>query len=363
MLGQELARRPGSSPPIRSRMSSLRSRTISRFAARSSGRHRPDRVAHAGDELVEHLLAEPLDELVEPLARLGLEEVVLAQVADPLADVARQRVELVEPLGGDVAQHRRRSVGVGRLASAAGLARAAAPRRRRSSATISSSSRRMSPRTSPSSYRSRSSSRRRARRSMRSCRPARSGRVGSPLRQPRSISRRRASARSPSAMTSSDSASRISSASRSGDLLAAVPARVAGATAPGRRPRRRAAAARRSAARARRDRAGRASSAVMSARSPVVDRAAGDALLVEPPGEMQALEQELDRRGDDGRLLGARRSRRTCPGRATAVIEPGDLAHPGDVLARRGAVAGLDRRSRPRTPPRPARGRRASRAG
>ena len=62
----------------------------------------------------------------------------------------------------------------------------------------------------------RNSSRRRRRRSRSSFSPARSGRVGSLVRQPRSISRRRASARSPSAMTSSASASRISSASRAG---------------------------------------------------------------------------------------------------------------------------------------------------
>ena len=97
----------------------MRSRTISRFAARSSGRHGPDGVAHPADELVEDLLAEPLDELVEAGARVGLEEVVLAQVADPLADVARQRVELVEPLRGDVAEQLL-EVGVGGLGGSSG---------------------------------------------------------------------------------------------------------------------------------------------------------------------------------------------------------------------------------------------------
>ena len=76
--------------------------------------HGPDGVAHPADELVEDLLAEPLDELVEAGARVGLEEVVLAQVADPLADVARQRVELIEPLRGDVAEQLL-EVGVGGL--------------------------------------------------------------------------------------------------------------------------------------------------------------------------------------------------------------------------------------------------------
>ena len=37
------------------------------------------------------------------------------------------------------------------------------------------------------------------------------------------------------------------------------------------------------------------------------------------------------------------RSRRTCPGRRTASRRPGHLAHPGDVLARRRAIADLDR--------------------
>ena len=78
------------------------------------------------------------------------------------------------------------------------------------------------------------------------CSPAMSPRVGSPVRQPRSISRRRASARSPSAMTSSASASRISSASRSGDGLAAVPAGVAGLARGLERSRRRSRASRRS---------------------------------------------------------------------------------------------------------------------
>ena len=64
-------------------MSSLRSRTISRLAARSSGVI--DWIASdmPGHELVEDLALEPLDELVEPLARVRLEEVVLLQAADP----------------------------------------------------------------------------------------------------------------------------------------------------------------------------------------------------------------------------------------------------------------------------------------
>ncbi len=69
------------------------------------GRHRADGIAHALHVLLEHLAAQALDEVAEPVARVGVEEVVLAQVADPLADVIGQRIELVEPARGDVAQH------------------------------------------------------------------------------------------------------------------------------------------------------------------------------------------------------------------------------------------------------------------
>ena len=66
----------------------------------------PDRVRHATDELVEHLLAELLDQGVEALAGARLHEVVLLEAPDPAADVGRQLVELVEALGGRVAEHR-----------------------------------------------------------------------------------------------------------------------------------------------------------------------------------------------------------------------------------------------------------------
>ena len=135
---------------------------------------------------------------------------------------------------------------------------------------------------------------------MRSCSPGRSGRVGSPLRQPRSIRRRSASARSPSAMTSSESASRISSASRSGTCwLPSQRENRARRARAGERRRRRAGPRRRPAHPAAEiARIGRVR------RSPVVDRPAGDPLLVEAPGQVQALEQELHRRRDDRRLLG-----------------------------------------------------------
>ena len=73
----------------------------------------------------------------------------------------------------------------------------------------------------------------------------------------------------------------------------------------------------------------------------MVDRPAGDAVLVQAPREVEALEQELDGGSDDRRFLGTVRD----------VVgaqpidrdrQPGHLSHPGDVLARRGAVAGLD---------------------
>ena len=56
---------------------------------------------------------------------------------------------------------------------------------------------------------------------------------------------------------------------------------------------------------------------------------------------MEALEQELDRGGDDRRLLGPSVDvERAEP--TDRVRQARDLAHPADVLARRGPVAGLD---------------------
>ena len=60
----------------------------------------------AVDEAVERLPAEPVGQRLEPLPRGRLHEVVLLERPDPLADVARQRLELVEPAGGGVAEHR-----------------------------------------------------------------------------------------------------------------------------------------------------------------------------------------------------------------------------------------------------------------
>ena len=236
------------------------------------GRDALDRVRQPGHVLVEDLLAEALDELVEPPPRLGLHEVVFLEAADPVAEVRRQPIELVEAPRGHLAQHRPqlrigqlvragrssvrglRSVGVSapagpgpvsgraRLRSASGAvgrgasaavgpdrpidprpaACAASSRRRctpaRSSATIDSSSALTSASVSPRLYRSSSSRRRCWSRWIRSCSPAMSGRVGSPELQPRSISRRSAASTSPSLMRSSAIAARISSASRSGSV-------------------------------------------------------------------------------------------------------------------------------------------------
>ncbi len=70
------------------------------------GRRALDRLGQAVDEAVERLLAELLGQRVEPVARGRLHEVVLLEPADPAADIARQVVELVDPAGGGVAEHR-----------------------------------------------------------------------------------------------------------------------------------------------------------------------------------------------------------------------------------------------------------------
>ena len=75
--------------------------------------HRPDRLGHPLDELIEDLALEPLDELIEALARVRLEEVVVLQAADPLPDVRGEAVELVEPFG----RRRRGASTAGRRAS------------------------------------------------------------------------------------------------------------------------------------------------------------------------------------------------------------------------------------------------------
>ena len=67
----------------------------------------------------------------------------------------------------------------------------------------------------------------------------------------------------------------------------------------------------------------------------------GAAVLVDPALEMQPLEEELHRRGDDRRRHDTvRRIERAQP--LDGLPQPRDLAHPADVLPRRDAVAGLD---------------------
>ena len=254
VLGEELATRPGRRRRSARGCSSLRSRTISRFAARSSGVI--DRIASdmPCTNWSSTCALEPLDELVEALAGVGLQEVVLLQAADPLADVGRQRVELVEPLGGDVAQHPRAASGSApRRPSPRRLRRAAA---RTPAALLADDLVELAPDVAEDVVEPVALEQLLAPplEPVHQVAQAGAGRRGSgrPSRQPRSISRRSASARSPSAMTSSASASRISSASRSGDLLAAVPAR---SSAPAGRARRAASPRPAVAARGRADRA------------------------------------------------------------------------------------------------------------
>ena len=163
-------------------------------------------------------LPEPLGQLVEPVAGGRLHEVVLLELADPAADVARQRVELVDPAGGRVAEHRPEAPGPTASASG-GCRRLVEPALDpgpllgddlvelladvgEDVAQLVALLELLAPAAEPLAELVR----------------ARRGRGGSgrSVRQPRSISRRSASARSPSAMTSSASASRISSASRAG---------------------------------------------------------------------------------------------------------------------------------------------------
>ena len=69
------------------------------------GLHALDRVGEPLAHPVEHAAAQPVDEGVEPLAGRGVHEVVVLEAADPGADVGRQRVEGVEPLGRDAPEH------------------------------------------------------------------------------------------------------------------------------------------------------------------------------------------------------------------------------------------------------------------
>ena len=109
-------------------------------------------------------------------------------------------------------------------------------------------------------------------------------------------------------MTSSAIASRISSASRSATCWLPSQREKRACRASAISAARRAEAADDGVARASGPRsAGSGEKAVIGGRlgSSVVDDAPGDPLLVDAAGEVEALEQELDRGGDDGGLLGA----------------------------------------------------------
>ena len=65
-----------------------------------------DGLGQAADVLVEDLPLELRNQLIEPITCLWLEEVVLLQSPYASSDLRRQGVELIEPPGGHVPQHR-----------------------------------------------------------------------------------------------------------------------------------------------------------------------------------------------------------------------------------------------------------------
>jgi hypothetical protein len=69
------------------------------------GRDALDGLGQARDILVEHLLPQPLHELLESLTCRRFHEVVFLELANAAADVTGQRVELIETLAGHLAQH------------------------------------------------------------------------------------------------------------------------------------------------------------------------------------------------------------------------------------------------------------------
>ena len=141
-------------------------------------------------------------------------------------------------------------------------------------------------------------------------RAGRAGRLatGRSAAQPRSISRRRASATSPSSIMSSASASTISSAVRSGTACCRPSASSVAARGRARSRRRR----RSPTGEVTRSEVRKARSGIGGlCRSSPVDHARGAAVLVQAALEVEALEQELDGRGDERRLLARRRDGRT----------------------------------------------------
>ena len=325
------------------------------------GRHRLDGVRQPLAHPVEHAPAEPVEQGLEPLARLAVDEVVVLERADPGADVGRQRVEAVEPLRGDAAQHPL-ELGIGRAAPSA-----ASPRRRSASAPAAGRPRRAAAGRRPAparrSRRARAgrrpagrpavplpedSSRRRSRsRSRRSRRPRRSPRDGSPARHP--AVHQVAQGLGQVAVLEQVVGQRVDDLVRVRSGTSCEPsqrgtaragqrgASRADAAAGPRGPRCRGSGVRKAIERA---------PARLSAGTTTPD---GAAVLVQPALEVQALEQELDRGRDERRLLGAvgrieraqaLRPRRACPGpRASSGRSR------GTARARRSRA-----RARPRTP-------------
>ena len=110
MLGQELRRvRVAATDPLADQLVEVAHHLA--VGGEVLRAHRPDRLGHPLDELIEDLALEPLDQVIEALARVRLEEVVVLQAADPLPDVRGKAVELVEPFGRHVAEHRPQVVG------------------------------------------------------------------------------------------------------------------------------------------------------------------------------------------------------------------------------------------------------------
>ncbi len=131
----------------------LREQPVEVLDHRSLGRevlglHALDGIRQPLAHAVEHRAPEPVDQGLEALASRWVHEVVVLEAADPGADVGRQRVQRVEPLRRDAAQHPL-EVGVGRAAPRPSAAASASVSSRcwtpaRSASTISSSSRRTS---------------------------------------------------------------------------------------------------------------------------------------------------------------------------------------------------------------------------
>ena len=190
------------------------------------------------------LLAEPVRQRLEALARVRLQEVVVLEPADPRRRRRRQRVELVSSRFAAISAASGR-VGVG----SRGCRPRRQPRHRRpprprpGRGVGLASSRRWTPERSASTISS--SSLRDVRQRVRQralpqellallaeaveevAQARRSPRDGSLPRSPRCISRRMASATSPSSSTSSASASHDLVGVEVGQVLRAVPARVA----------------------------------------------------------------------------------------------------------------------------------------